>query len=49
MTWNFYKYGENGFAEVSKNKVRYRSENNFGLSKQLCMTFEHDERYYKKF
>jgi len=27
-------YGKNDFAEVSKNLVRYRSENNFiGLSK----------------
>jgi len=31
-----------GFAEVSKNLAKYRSENNFvGLSKQLRRTLKH--------
>jgi len=34
-TNHLYLHGKNGFAEISKNLTKYRSENNFRLSKKL--------------
>jgi len=34
-------HGKNGFVEVSKNLIEYRSENNFvGTLEQICRTFK---------
>jgi len=35
-----YVHGNNDFAEIFKNSVKYRSENNFVPSKQLCRTLK---------
>jgi len=41
-------HGKSNFAEISKNIVKYRSENNF-IGKHLCRKFKYDEQCRNKF
>jgi len=42
--------GKNGFAEISKNLARYRSENNFVRSSKIDVKrLSIDDNIYKKF
>ena len=49
LPYSFYIYGKNGFAEVSKNLARYRSENNFVRLSKLRKKSKHEQHCKKMF